>query len=160
MIHSGSKYSRCDPSSFPVPGLAKDGSFLAQPHAAQCLGASCPLSPSVFRLSLDVTETELHSLFARTKSLQENIQRDQELARQMEDFLQVSPSPGPAGRPVLGGQGQQVLDHAPPPCSEYKDLSVLSWQRTAMTISESASKKGFCWHGGWPGLSHWALPGS
>ncbi|XP_013203696.1 FH2 domain-containing protein 1 [Microtus ochrogaster] len=42
------------------------------------------------RLSLDVTEMELHSLFARTKSLQENIQRDQELAQQMEDFLQFA----------------------------------------------------------------------
>ncbi|XP_052586970.1 FH2 domain-containing protein 1 [Peromyscus californicus insignis] len=42
------------------------------------------------RLSLDVTEAELHSLFVRTKSLQENIQRDQELSQQMEDFLQFA----------------------------------------------------------------------
>lgn len=118
VIHSGSTYSRCDPSSFPVPGPAKDGSFLAQPHATRCLGASCPLSPSVFRLSLDATETELHSLFARTKSLQENIQRDQELARQMEDFLQVSPSPGLAGRPVrlVGAEAARAQSCSPPPC--------------------------------------------
>ncbi|KAL6082436.1 hypothetical protein STEG23_027547, partial [Scotinomys teguina] len=42
------------------------------------------------RLSLDATEAELHSLFVRTKSLQENIQRDQELSQQMEDFLQFA----------------------------------------------------------------------
>ncbi|XP_008852487.1 FH2 domain-containing protein 1 [Nannospalax galili] len=42
------------------------------------------------RLSLDNTEAELHSLFVRTKSLQENIQRDQELCQQMEDFLQFA----------------------------------------------------------------------
>ena len=45
-----------------------------------------------FRLSLDNTEAELHSLFVRTKSLKENIQRDRELCQQMEDFLQVSDS--------------------------------------------------------------------
>lgn len=42
------------------------------------------------RLSLDITEAELHSLFVRTKSLRENIQRDQELCQQMEDFLQFA----------------------------------------------------------------------
>lgn len=42
------------------------------------------------RLSLDITEAELQSLFVRTKSLQENIQRDQELCQQMEDFLQFA----------------------------------------------------------------------
>lgn len=41
------------------------------------------------------------------------------------------------------------------PSSEYKDLSVLSWQGTAMTISESASRKGFCQHGCRPGLLPW-----
>lgn len=44
---------------------------------------------SSFRLSLDNTEAELHSLFVRTRSLQENIQRDGELCQQMQDFLQV-----------------------------------------------------------------------
>ncbi|KAJ1074164.1 hypothetical protein K5549_019430, partial [Capra hircus] len=42
------------------------------------------------RLSLDNTEAELHSLFVRTKSLKENIQRDRELCQQMEDFLQFA----------------------------------------------------------------------
>ncbi|XP_008058368.1 FH2 domain-containing protein 1 [Carlito syrichta] len=42
------------------------------------------------RLSLDNTEAELHSLFVRTRSLQENIQRDGELCQQMEDFLQFA----------------------------------------------------------------------
>ncbi|XP_055452631.1 FH2 domain-containing protein 1 isoform X2 [Psammomys obesus] len=42
------------------------------------------------RLSLDVTEAELRSLFVRTKSLQENIQRDQELCQQLQDFLQFA----------------------------------------------------------------------
>ncbi|KAG8507336.1 FH2 domain-containing protein 1 [Galemys pyrenaicus] len=42
------------------------------------------------RLSLDSTEAELHSLFVRTRSLKENIQRDSELCRQMEDFLQFA----------------------------------------------------------------------
>lgn len=42
------------------------------------------------RLSLDITEAELHSLFVRTKLLRENIQRDQELCQQMEDFLQFA----------------------------------------------------------------------
>ncbi|EGV92930.1 FH2 domain-containing protein 1 [Cricetulus griseus] len=42
------------------------------------------------RLSLDVTEAELYSLSVRTKSLQENIQWDQELFQQMEDFLQFA----------------------------------------------------------------------
>jgi hypothetical protein len=48
--------------------------------------------PSFFRLSVDSTEAELHSLSVRTKSLQENIQQDEELCQQMEDFLQVSQS--------------------------------------------------------------------
>ena len=47
----------------------------------------CPLSPS--RLSLDNTEAELHSLFVRTRSLKENIRRDEDLCQQMQDFLQV-----------------------------------------------------------------------
>uniref|UniRef100_A0A4X1SQ44 FH2 domain-containing protein n=1 Tax=Sus scrofa TaxID=9823 RepID=A0A4X1SQ44_PIG len=42
------------------------------------------------RLSLDNTEAELHSLFVRTRSLKENIQRDGELCQQMEDFLQFA----------------------------------------------------------------------
>lgn len=42
------------------------------------------------RLSLDITEAELQSLFVRTRSLQENFQRDQELCQQMEDFLQFA----------------------------------------------------------------------
>nr|XP_020751423.1 FH2 domain-containing protein 1 [Odocoileus virginianus texanus] len=42
------------------------------------------------RLSLDNTEVELHSLFVRTKTLKENIQRDRELCQQMEDFLQFA----------------------------------------------------------------------
>lgn len=42
------------------------------------------------RLSLDNTEAELHSLFVRTRSLQENIQRDGELCQQMQDFLQFA----------------------------------------------------------------------
>ncbi|KAM5255218.1 FH2 domain-containing protein 1 [Ctenodactylus gundi] len=42
------------------------------------------------RLSLDNTEAELHSLFVRTRSLKENIQRDRELCQQMEDFLQFA----------------------------------------------------------------------
>ncbi|XP_055260750.1 FH2 domain-containing protein 1 [Moschus berezovskii] len=42
------------------------------------------------RLSLDNTEAELHSLFVRTKSLKENIQRDRELCQQMEEFLQFA----------------------------------------------------------------------
>lgn len=49
--------------------------------------AHSPLSAC--RLSLDNTEAELHSLFNRTRSLRENIQRDGELCQQMEDFLQV-----------------------------------------------------------------------
>lgn len=78
----------------PVPDLTKGGSCLATGRVVP--GASCPLSPSFSRLSLDITEAELHSLFVRTKSLRENIQRDQELCQQMEDFLQVSPSEYPA----------------------------------------------------------------
>ena len=50
-------------------------------------GTHSPLSS--FRLSLDNTEAELHSLFVRTRSLKENVQRDGELCQQMEDFLQV-----------------------------------------------------------------------
>ncbi|ELK17494.1 FH2 domain-containing protein 1 [Pteropus alecto] len=42
------------------------------------------------RLSLNNTEAELHSLFVRTRSLKENIQRDGELCQQMEDFLQFA----------------------------------------------------------------------
>ncbi|KAM4834477.1 FH2 domain-containing protein 1 isoform 1-T2 [Thomomys bottae] len=42
------------------------------------------------RLSLDNTEAELHSLFVRTGSLQENVRRDGELCQQMEDFLQFA----------------------------------------------------------------------
>uniref|UniRef100_A0A2K6FXX7 FH2 domain containing 1 n=1 Tax=Propithecus coquereli TaxID=379532 RepID=A0A2K6FXX7_PROCO len=42
------------------------------------------------RLSLDNMEAELHSLFVRTRSLKENIQRDGELCQQMEDFLQFA----------------------------------------------------------------------
>ncbi|XP_077878152.1 FH2 domain-containing protein 1 isoform X2 [Ictidomys tridecemlineatus] len=42
------------------------------------------------RLSLDNTEAELHSLFVRTRSLKENVQRDAELRQQMEDFLQFA----------------------------------------------------------------------
>ncbi|KAM9238253.1 FH2 domain-containing protein 1 isoform 2-T3 [Dugong dugon] len=42
------------------------------------------------RLSLDNMEVELHSLFVRTRSLKENIQRDRELCQQMEDFLQFA----------------------------------------------------------------------
>ncbi|XP_069878319.1 FH2 domain-containing protein 1 [Dipodomys merriami] len=42
------------------------------------------------RLSLDNTEAELRSLFVRTRSLQENVQRDGELCQQMEDFLQFA----------------------------------------------------------------------
>lgn len=42
------------------------------------------------RLSLDNTEAELHSLFVRTRSLKENIRRDDELCQQMEDFLQFA----------------------------------------------------------------------
>ncbi|XP_020041414.2 FH2 domain-containing protein 1 [Castor canadensis] len=42
------------------------------------------------RLSVDSTEAELHSLSVRTKSLQENIQQDEELCQQMEDFLQFA----------------------------------------------------------------------
>lgn len=42
------------------------------------------------RLSLDSTEAELRSLFVRTRSLQENMQRDAELGQQMEDFLQFA----------------------------------------------------------------------
>ncbi|XP_059867632.1 FH2 domain-containing protein 1 [Delphinus delphis] len=42
------------------------------------------------RLSLDNTEAELHSLFVRTRSLKENVQRDGELCQQMEDFLQFA----------------------------------------------------------------------
>lgn len=49
------------------------------------------------------------------------------------------------------GRGQQELHHAFPP-SEHKDLSVAG---IAMTISESASRKGFCRHGDRPGLSPW-----
>uniref|UniRef100_A0A8C3YJI6 FH2 domain containing 1 n=1 Tax=Catagonus wagneri TaxID=51154 RepID=A0A8C3YJI6_9CETA len=42
------------------------------------------------RLSLDSTEAELHSLFVRTRTLKESIQRDGELCQQMEDFLQFA----------------------------------------------------------------------
>uniref|UniRef100_G3UK76 FH2 domain-containing protein 1 n=1 Tax=Loxodonta africana TaxID=9785 RepID=G3UK76_LOXAF len=42
------------------------------------------------RLSLDNTEAELHSMFVRTRSLKENIQRDRELCQQMEEFLQFA----------------------------------------------------------------------
>ncbi|XP_054451814.1 FH2 domain-containing protein 1 [Pteronotus mesoamericanus] len=42
------------------------------------------------RLSLDNTEAELHSLFVRTRSLKENIRRDDELCQQMQDFLQFA----------------------------------------------------------------------
>lgn len=42
------------------------------------------------RLSLDNTEAELRSLFIRTRSLRENIQRDGELCQQVEDFLQFA----------------------------------------------------------------------
>ncbi|KAK2505679.1 hypothetical protein MC885_014748 [Smutsia gigantea] len=42
------------------------------------------------RLSLDNMEAELRSLFVRTRSLQENIQRDGELCQQMQDFLQFA----------------------------------------------------------------------
>ncbi|EFB26548.1 hypothetical protein PANDA_001729, partial [Ailuropoda melanoleuca] len=42
------------------------------------------------RLSLDNTEKELRSLVTRTRSLRENIQRDGELGRQMENFLQFA----------------------------------------------------------------------
>ncbi|XP_028377860.1 FH2 domain-containing protein 1 [Phyllostomus discolor] len=42
------------------------------------------------RLSLDNTEAELQSLFVRTRSLKENIRRDDELCQQMQDFLQFS----------------------------------------------------------------------
>ncbi|XP_036097239.1 FH2 domain-containing protein 1 isoform X2 [Molossus molossus] len=42
------------------------------------------------RLSLENTEAELHSLFVRTRSVKENIRRDDELCQQMEDFLQFA----------------------------------------------------------------------
>ena len=72
-------------ASFGVPGVAAPST--AVPAAHSLLFS--------FRLSLDNTEAELHSLFVRTKSLKENIQRDRELCQQMEDFLQVSDSSQP-----------------------------------------------------------------
>ncbi|XP_004685389.1 PREDICTED: FH2 domain-containing protein 1 [Condylura cristata] len=42
------------------------------------------------RLSLDSTEAELHSLSARTRSLEENIQWDSELCQQMKGFLKCA----------------------------------------------------------------------
>ncbi|KAM8969563.1 FH2 domain-containing protein 1 isoform 1-T2 [Sarcophilus harrisii] len=42
------------------------------------------------RLSLDNTESELHSLSARTRSLKENIQRDPELCQQMKAFIKFA----------------------------------------------------------------------
>ncbi|XP_027722761.1 FH2 domain-containing protein 1 isoform X2 [Vombatus ursinus] len=42
------------------------------------------------RLSFDNTESELHSLSARTRSLKENIQRDPELCQQMKAFIKFA----------------------------------------------------------------------
>ncbi|KAF7462544.1 FH2 domain-containing protein 1 [Marmota monax] len=70
--------------------MAGCGSCLMFPRDPGLPRARCPLSPLFFRLSLDNTEAELHSLFVRTRSLKENIQRDGELRQQMEDFLQFA----------------------------------------------------------------------
>ncbi|XP_074085222.1 FH2 domain-containing protein 1 isoform X3 [Macrotis lagotis] len=42
------------------------------------------------RLSLDNTESELHSMSARTRSLKENIQRDPELCQQLKAFIKFA----------------------------------------------------------------------
>ena len=65
---------------FDIPGVTAPSTLVPAAHSLLCS----------FRLSLDNTEVELHSLFVRTKTLKENVQRDRELCQQMEDFLQVS----------------------------------------------------------------------
>lgn len=43
----------------------------------------------VFRISLETLDADLHWLTSRTRSLEENVQKDTELLQQLDSFLEV-----------------------------------------------------------------------